>query len=54
MKFWDIESGEVITLERLESEYNYFQSWGREEYDYSFSEYVSNCLTAHNGTLEIL
>ena len=52
MTFRDIESGEYITLKTLYSEYMTMKREQPEEYDYSFTEYVNNCLTVNNGTLE--
>lgn len=54
MIFVDIESGEKITLTQLESEFNSLRAEQPDEYNYSFPEYINNCLTLHNGTLEIL
>lgn len=52
MTFYDIESGEYITLETLYSEYLTMQKEQPDEYNYSFTEYINNCLTVNNGTLE--
>lgn len=54
MKFYDIESGKTITREQLFEEYKQNQKIMPDEYNYSFDEYVNNCLTSHNGTLEII
>lgn len=54
MIFKDIESGETITLEQLEKEYYMLKLEDPESYDYSFDEYINNCLTRNNGTLEIM
>lgn len=50
--FFDIESGEYITTEQLFSEYIENRKSNPDEYSYSFPEYVKNCLTVNNGTLE--
>lgn len=53
LSFRDIETGETITTEQLYSEY--LQNMKSGEYEaVTFSEYVYNCLTANNGTLEVL
>ena len=54
MKYYDIESGEVITREQLFKEYKHNREIMPDEYNYSFDEYVNNCMTANNGTLEII
>lgn len=50
--FYDIEGKEIITEEQLYKEYKEMQNEQPENYDYSFSDYISNCLTCNNGTLE--
>lgn len=53
LSFRDIESGETITTEQLYNEY--IQNMKSGEYEVvTFSEYVYNCLTENNGTLEVL
>ena len=54
MRFYDIESEEIITIEQLETEYNECRKSQPNEYNYSFTEYVKNCMTANNGTLELI
>ena len=54
MKYYDIESGEIITIEQLFEEYKQNQKAYHDEFNYSFDEYVNNCLTSHNVTLEII
>lgn len=51
MKWLDIESGEVVTSEQLENEFNMLKAEQPEEYNYSFSDYIRNC-ESKNGTLE--
>ena len=48
----DIESGDIITIEQLMSEYENMKKNQPDEYGYSFPEYIRNCLTENNGTLE--
>ena len=52
--FLDIESGEKVTLGQLMEEYEQNRKAMPSEYNYSFDEYVANCLTENNGTLERL
>ena len=52
--FWDIESGEKITLGQLMEEYEQNRKAMPSEFNYSFDEYVKNCLVENNGTLERL
>ena len=52
--FLDIESGEKVTLGQLMEEYKQNKQALPSEYDYSFDEYVKNCLVENNGTLERL
>ena len=51
-KFHDIESGEIITEEQLLKEFNILKSEQPAEYNYTFPEFIMNCLTSNNGTLE--
>lgn len=48
----DIESGQIVFESDLLKEYflNVFDL--PEEYNYSFDDYINNCLTKNNGTLE--
>ncbi len=52
--FHDIESNEIITENQLYSEYIENKKALPFEFNYSFSDYIRNCLTASNGTLEII
>ena len=54
MIFLDIESGKLVTREQLEKEYREAQAENPEEYSYSFADYIRNCLTVNNGTLETI
>lgn len=44
--FYDTEHDVIVTLAELRAEYE------AEEREVSFSQYVNNCLTRNNGTLE--
>lgn len=50
--FHDIESGEAVTLATLRKEYDRMKAEQPDEYGYTFPEYVSNCMTWNNGTLQ--
>ena len=49
--FFDIESGETVTLDQLYREYQMNVQNGNTA-PCTFPEYVTNCLTRNNGTLE--
>ena len=49
--FHDIEYDEYITFEQLEREYEELKAQRQTEAE-TFSDYVSNCMTYNNGTLE--
>lgn len=51
-KFIDIETNETITEKQLFDEFIMMKEKQPLEYWYSFSEYVNNCMTKNNGTLE--
>ena len=48
----DIETGEIVTAEQLRIEYEQAKENQPDEYGYSFEEYIQNCKTENNGTLE--
>lgn len=48
----DIETGEIVTAEQLRIEYEHAKEKQPDEYRYSFEEYIRNCKTENNGTLE--
>jgi len=52
--FFDIESEQTITLLELYDEFIELKKYNPSEYNYSFIEYIGNCLTRNNGTLEII
>ena len=52
--FLDIESGEKVTIGQLMEEYEQNRKKLPNEFNYSFDEYIANCLTENNGTLERL
>ena len=54
MLFYDIESGDFVTLDELQNEFLEMKFQDPDTYNYSFSEYIENCLTKNNGTLEIV
>lgn len=54
MKFFDIESCETVTISQLYIEYIDNKTNQPTEYNYSFADYIRNCLTENNGTLELI
>lgn len=50
-KFYDTENDEEITLEELQQEYEQLKANGDTESE-TFEQYLSNCMTYNNGTLE--
>ena len=52
--YFDIESNQIVTREQLFAEYQTMKESYPEEYGYTFPEYVKNCLTSSNGTLELI
>lgn len=50
MKYHDIETDEVLTIDDLKTEYRVLRENGETETD-TFNDYLQNCL---NGTLEII
>ncbi len=50
-KFYDVDRDETITIEQLEKEYNEIKAIGGTDSE-TFDEYIINCLTYNNGTLE--
>lgn len=54
MTMWrDIESGELVTAETLMQEYeNHLRDEPQEYENVTFWEFVENCMTRNNGTLE--
>lgn len=51
MKYHDIETDEVLTIDDLKTEYRILRENGETEAD-TFEDYLQNCLSK-NGTLEI-
>ena len=49
--FYDIERDIYITNAELEKEFHELRRNGETDAE-TFSQYVNNCLTIHNGTLE--
>ena len=52
--FRDIESGEIVFESELKTEYFLAILDDPININYSFEDYINNCLTMHNGTLEQL
>jgi len=52
-RFYCIETGEYITQEQLEKEYQEFRQEGTATEE-NFSEYLNNCMTENNGSLDTL
>lgn len=52
--YFDIESNQIVTREQLFTEYQAMKENYPEEYAYTFPEYIKNCLTSSNGTLELI
>lgn len=51
--YYDIESGEIVTMVELKAEFDNLQTnepWNVE--NMTFDEYLENCLTVNGGTLE--
>ncbi len=49
--YFDIENDNVLTYEELQAEYAQFRADGV-AHEETFEEYLDNCMTRHNGTLE--
>ena len=52
--FYDIESEEIISSLQLLNEYIENVKSNPSEFNYSFSDYIKNCLHESNGTLRII
>ena len=50
-KFYDIETEKVITFEELKEEFQQLKASGDTESE-TFFDYLSNCMTYNNGSLE--
>ena len=50
-RFIDTETDDIFTIEELEQEYNELKASGDTESE-TFEQYLSNCMTYNNGTLE--
>ena len=53
MKYFDIETGETLTREQLEEERREKIESGEID-DCTTEQYINNCLTRNNGTLDII
>lgn len=47
----DTENGNIITIDELAAEFDELKATTPDEYDYSFIQYLNNCLSK-NGFLE--
>ena len=50
-KFYDVDRDEIITIQQLGKEYAEIKAVGGTDSE-TFDEYIINCLTYNNGTLE--
>lgn len=53
-RFYDIESDTVISEKGLEKEFEELRKEDPCTHDYTFAECAYNCMTDHNGTLELM
>ena len=53
-KFYDIYMAEIVTEDELAKELEELKKDGFEHDDVTLEEYINNCLTIHNGSLEEL
>ena len=51
-KFYDINTEEIVTEEDLARELEELKLEDHEHDDVILEDYINNCLTIHNGTLE--
>ena len=51
-RFYDINIEEILTEDDLAMELEELKKDGFEHEDITLEEYINNCLTIHNGTLE--
>ena len=51
-KFYDIETKEIVTEDDLARELEELKQSGFEHDDITLAQYINNCLTINNGTLE--
>lgn len=52
--FHDIENDFIVTEKQLYTEFVLLKTAQPDEYNYSFNEFINNCLTIHNGTLQLV
>lgn len=52
-QFIDTETGKILSVDELMKEYTALRESGDTEAE-TFADYISNCLTKNNGTLEEL
>lgn len=51
-KFYDINTEEIVTEDDLARELEALKQEDHEHDDVTLEEFINNCLTIHNGTLE--
>ena len=51
-RFYDINTEEIVTEEQLARELAELQTEDHEHDGLTLDEFIDNCLTIHNGTLE--
>lgn len=51
--FKDTEYGDIVTESVLKAEFNALRSENPTEYNYSFDEYVNNCISKNGFLTEI-
>lgn len=51
-KFYDINTEEVVTEEQLARELEVLKTEDHEHDGWTLEDYITNCLTRNNGTLE--
>ena len=51
-RFYDINTEEIVTEEQLARELAELQTEDHEHDGFTLDEFIDNCLTIHNGTLE--
>jgi hypothetical protein len=52
IKYVNLETWQLLTLEQLQADFSGMQKNGEIAEDVLFSEYLNNCMTRYNGTLE--
>ena len=52
--YYDIEQEKYISRDELQNIFNQLKTENPSEYDYSFSHFIMNCSTLHNGSLQTI